>query len=56
MLLFMAGMLIFSVSVPAVSYLISKPDFDRGRSAASVALVAWGSLCIGLLFARFLHG
>ncbi len=48
-----AGVLVFSISVPLVSFLISKAEnFDRGKLAASIALVAWGSMIVGLFLSK----
>jgi len=47
------GVLIFSIVVFAVSYGIAKaPLFDQGKLAASLVLVAWGSMLFGLVLSR----
>ncbi len=51
--MFIAGVLVFSIIVPVLSYLVSKSDDrDKGKIAASLSLVAWGSMLIGLLLAK----
>jgi len=47
------GVLIFSITVFAVSFGIAKgPRFDQGKIAASLVLVAWGSMLFGLVLSR----
>jgi Na+/H+-dicarboxylate symporter len=47
------GVLIFSIVAPVASYGIAKgPQFDQGKLAASLLLVAWGSLLFGLILSR----
>ena len=47
------GVLIFSMVVFAVSFWIAKgPRFDQGKIAASLVLVAWGSMLFGLVLSR----
>ncbi len=51
--MFIAGMLLFSITVPAVSYSVSKTENpDRGKLAASTTLIAWGSMLVELLLAK----
>lgn len=51
--MFIAGVLVFSIIVPVLSYLVSKSDNrDQGKMAASLALFAWGSMLIGLLLSK----
>ncbi len=51
-----AGVLAFSIVVFVVSYLISKAKvIDAGKLAASITLVAWGSMIVGLCIAKFSH-
>ena len=50
------GVLVFSAAVFIVSYRISKAKaFDTGKLAASITLVAWGSMIVGLCISRFSH-
>lgn len=47
------GVLIFSIAVFAVSFGLAKgPRFDQGTIAASLVLVAWGSMLFGLILSR----
>lgn len=47
------GVLIFSIAVFLISFGIAKaPLLDRGNLAASVVLVAWGSMLFGLVLIR----
>jgi hypothetical protein len=47
------GVLLFSIAVFAISFLIAKaPLFDQGKLAASLVLVAWGSMLFGLVLSR----
>jgi hypothetical protein len=47
------GVLIFSIVAPLASYGIAKaPLFDQGKLAASLVLVAWGSMLFGLVLSR----
>jgi len=47
------GVLIFRVAVFGVSFGIAKgPRFDQGKLAASLVLVAWGSMLFGLILSR----
>lgn len=51
--IFIAGVLVFSIIAPLISYLLSRSDNqDRGKIATSVSLVAWGSMLVGLLLAK----
>ena len=51
--MFIAGVLGFSVIVPLISFVVAKSENrDQGKIAASLALVAWGSLLVGLLLAK----
>ncbi len=51
--MFIAGVLLFSLSVSAVSYMLSKSEaLDRGKIAVTTVLVAWGSMLIGLLLSK----
>jgi hypothetical protein len=53
MFIFIAGVLVFSIIVPVISYLLSRSDNqDKGKIATSVSLVAWGSMLVGLLLAK----
>ena len=48
------GVLAFSMAVFIVSYLISKAKtFDAGKLAATITLVAWGSMIVGICISRF---
>ena len=48
-----AGILVFAAAAFCLSFLIGRSkDMDRGRVAAYVALVAWGSLLYGLCMAK----
>ena len=47
------GILIFSIVAPVASYGIAKgPNYDQGKIAASLVLVAWGSMLFGLVLSR----
>jgi hypothetical protein len=47
------AVLIFSVAVFFVSFEVAKaPLLDRGKIAASLVFVAWGSLLFGLVLSR----
>jgi hypothetical protein len=47
------GILIFSLVAPLASYGIAKgPRHDQGKLAASLLLVAWGSMLFGLVLSR----
>ena len=47
------GVLIFSIVAPVASYGIAKgPNYDQGKIAASLVLVAWGSMLFGLVLSR----
>jgi hypothetical protein len=51
--MFIAGVLLFSIVVPVVSYLIARSgDNDKGKTAAATVLVAWGSMLAGLLLSK----
>lgn len=46
-------MLIFAVVTFFISFLVgTQKELDRGKAAAYVTLVAWGSLVCGLFMAR----
>ena len=48
------GVLVFSLAVFIVSYRISKAKvLDTGKLAATITLVAWGSMIVGLCISRF---
>ncbi len=50
------GVLIFAVLSFVFSFLIAKSrDFDKGKLAMSVTLIAWGSLIYGLYISRISH-
>jgi hypothetical protein len=52
-LMMVIGVLIFSIVAPLASYGIAKaPLFDQGKLAASLVLVAWGSMLFGLVLSR----
>ena len=47
------GVLVFSIAVFVVSFGIAKnPRYDQGKIAASLVLVAWGSMLFGLVLSR----
>ena len=47
------GILTFSIAVFAASFGIAKaPRFDQGKLAASLVLIAWGSMLFGLVLSR----
>ncbi len=51
-----AGVLFFAVVTFFLSFLIGRAnDVDKGKSATTVTLVAWGSLLYGLYLSKGLH-
>jgi hypothetical protein len=47
------GMLIFTIATFLISFLIGRSnDFDKGKIATCVVLIAWGSLLYGLYLSR----
>lgn len=47
-----AGMMVFTLITFLLSFLIARPDrLDKGKVAAFVVMVAWGSLLYGLCIA-----
>ncbi len=47
------GMLLFAVIIFSLSFLLARSgDVDRGKIAAYVTLIGWGSMLIGLLLAK----
>jgi hypothetical protein len=50
------GVLIFSIVTFFISFLIGRMnEFDKGRIAAYVAMIAWGSLLYGLYLSKGVH-
>jgi hypothetical protein len=48
-----AGMLFFAIVTFFLSFLIGRTnDIDKGKSAAYVTLIAWGSLLYGLYLSK----
>jgi uncharacterized membrane protein len=51
-----AGVLFFAIVTFFLSFLVARTsDGDKGKFAATVALVAWGSLLYGLYLSKGLH-
>jgi hypothetical protein len=50
------GVLAFAVVTFFISFLVGRTnDFDKGKIAAYVTLVAWSSLIAGLYMGRTIH-
>jgi len=50
------GVLVFSIVTFFVSFLIARTnDFDKGKVATYVTLIAWSSLLYGLYLAKGVH-
>lgn len=55
-IMMVAGVLFFAVVTFFLSFLIGRAsDVDKGKSATTVTLVAWGSLLYGLYLSKGLH-
>jgi hypothetical protein len=53
MVMFFAGVFLFSIAVLIVSYAVSNiQDPDKGKLAFFTTLVAWGSLLAGMMLSR----
>ena len=47
------GVLVFGIMVFMASFLITRnADFDRGKVAALITLIAWGSMLFGLYMGK----
>ncbi len=47
------GVLVFAIITFFVSFLIGRTgEFDKGKVAAYIALIAWGSMIFGLYIGR----
>jgi len=47
------GVLIFSIVVFIVSYLVARAGTgDQGKTSTAIALIAWGSLLLGIFISR----
>jgi hypothetical protein len=50
------GILIFAIVTVIVSFLAGRAnDFDRGKIATYMTLIAWGSLLYGLYLSKGIH-
>lgn len=50
------GVLIFAIATFFMSFLINRTnDFDKGKLATYVTLIAWGSLLYGLYLSKGMH-
>ncbi len=50
------GVLIFAIVTFFISFLINRTnDFDKGKLATYVTLIAWGSLLYGLFLSKGMH-
>jgi hypothetical protein len=50
------GVLVFAIVTFCISFLIGRiNDFDKGKVATYVTLIAWGSLLYGLYLSKGVH-
>lgn len=55
-IMMITGVLVFAIVTFFISFLINRTnDFDKGKFATYVTLIAWGSLLYGLYLSKGAH-